>query len=82
MKLAAGRKEHTTEGFVVYAEDMEKSGAEKERLLPYVKEGIILEIGCGAGTVTELLSKHFPKSTITEVGTIEVEKLMRPWMRG
>ncbi len=61
MKLAAGRKEHTTEGFVVYAGGMEKSGA---------------------GTVTDLLSKHFPKSTIMEVGTIEVEKLRRPWMRG
>jgi SAM-dependent methyltransferase len=58
------RKDHTAEGLLVYAKGMEKSVSEKEKLLPYVKEGIILEIGCGAGTVIELLSRNFPKSTV------------------
>lgn len=71
MEPVTGRKEHTTEGLAVYAEGMEKSGAEKEKLLPFVKEGIILEIGCGAGTVTELLSKNFPKSTIIGIDNSE-----------
>lgn len=64
MKLTATRKDHTTNGLITYAKGMDKSLGEKEKLLPYVKEGVILEIGCGAGAVTELLAKNFPKSTI------------------
>ena len=64
MRLVAKRKDHTTNGLITYAKGMDKSIGEKEKLLPYVKEGVILEIGCGAGAVTELLAKNFPKSTI------------------
>lgn len=64
MRLTAGRKDHTTNGLSTYVKGMDKSIGEKEKLLPYVKEGVILEIGCGAGAVTELLAKNFPKSTI------------------
>lgn len=51
-------------GFEVYSEGMEKSAVEKARILPHVKEGNILEVGCGCGTVLELLSRYQPKSRV------------------
>jgi ubiquinone/menaquinone biosynthesis C-methylase UbiE len=71
MRLVTGRKDHTTNGLSTYVKGMDKSIGEKEKLLPYVKEGIILEIGCGAGAVTELLAKNFPKSTIIGIDNSE-----------
>jgi ubiquinone/menaquinone biosynthesis C-methylase UbiE len=71
MRLAAKRKDHTTNGLITYVKGMDKSIGEKEKLLPYVKEGVILEIGCGAGAVTELLAKNFPESTIIGIDNSE-----------
>ena len=51
-------------GFEVYTKGMEKSAIEKVKIIPFVKEGNILEVGCGCGTVLELLSKSNPKSKI------------------
>jgi len=71
MKLTTTRKDHTSNGLITYAKGMDKSLGEKEKLLPYVKEGVILEIGCGAGAVTELLAKNFPRSTIIGIDNSE-----------
>lgn len=65
------RNEHTSSGLLAYVAGMERSIPEKEKLMPYVKEGIILEIGCGAGTVLELLSKNFPRSVIAGLDNSE-----------
>jgi SAM-dependent methyltransferase len=65
------RNNHTPQGLLAYVAGMEKSIPEKEKLMPYVKEGSILEIGCGAGAVLELLSKNFPKSAITGIDNSE-----------
>ncbi|MDP2906884.1 MAG: methyltransferase domain-containing protein [Nanoarchaeota archaeon] len=51
-------------GFETYSQGMEKSSVEKVKVLPFIKEGTILEVGCGCGTVLELLSRYKPKSSI------------------
>jgi len=55
---------HSREGLNAYITGMENSAPEKKKIMPYVKEGLIAEIGCGAGTVLELLSQNFPESRI------------------
>ncbi len=54
-------------GFRVYAEGMEASAGEKARLLPFVKPGVIVDLGCGVGTVLVLLRKEYPKSRLVGV---------------
>lgn len=63
-------------GFEIYSEGMEKSAVEKVRILPFVKEGNILEVGCGCGTVLELLSRYHPESRIygTDISNTMLEK--------
>jgi len=55
---------------------MEKSAVEKVKILPFVKEGNILEVGCGCGTVLELLSRYKPKSRIygTDISNTMLER--------
>lgn len=55
------------EGFMVYAKGMAGSIGEKARILPYVKPGRIVEMGCGNGVVLELLVQSFPDSEIIGV---------------
>ncbi len=54
-------------GFAVYAAGMDASQKEKARILPYVRPGVIYEMGCGNGAVLELLAMAFPESDITGV---------------
>ena len=63
-------------GFKTYSQGMENSAVEKVKILPFVKEGIILEVGCGCGTVLELLSRSKPKSRIygTDISNTMLEK--------
>ena len=38
-----------------------------KRIIPYVKEGKIVELGCGTGATLSILSKAFPRSIIVGV---------------
>jgi SAM-dependent methyltransferase len=55
---------HSQEGLQAYASGMNASSGDKSKILKYVKPGKILEIGCGNGTVLEMLSKEFPSSSV------------------
>jgi SAM-dependent methyltransferase len=55
---------HTPEGVQTYAAGMNASVSDKAKILPYIKPGSILEIGCGNGTVLELISEAYPESTV------------------
>jgi len=54
-------------GFDVYAAGMEASAGDKARLLEFVLPGRIADMGCGSGTVLELLRRRFPDSRISGV---------------
>ena len=54
-------------GFRVYAAGMEASAGDKAKLLRHVRPGVIVELGCGSGTVLELLRRAFPKSDLVGV---------------
>jgi len=55
---------HSQEGIQAYASGMNASVGDKAKILPYIKPGNILEIGCGNGTVLEMISEQFPESHI------------------
>jgi len=55
------------QGFQVYAQGMSGSMKEKAKILPYVREGNIVELGSGNGVVLELLAARFPGSNIVGV---------------
>lgn len=55
---------HSTEGIQAYASGMNASVSDKAKILPYIKPGNILEIGCGNGTVLEMISEYLPDSSI------------------
>jgi SAM-dependent methyltransferase len=55
------------EGFAVYAAGMEASAGDKARLLAWVRPGEIADLGCGTGTVLELLRRAYPESRLTGV---------------
>lgn len=57
----------TAKGQEIYVSGMEKSAADKMRVFPFVRENIIVDMGAGAGAVTELLHKKFLKSKIIAV---------------
>lgn len=46
---------------------MEASAGDKAKLLRHVRPGVIVELGCGAGTVLALLRERFPKSLLVGV---------------
>lgn len=49
-------------GYEVYAAGMEASAADKAKILKFVKPGVIADLGCGSGTVLELLRRKYRKS--------------------
>lgn len=55
------------EGFAVYAAGMEASAGDKAKLLAWVRPGEIADLGCGTGTVLELLRRAFPDSRLVGV---------------
>lgn len=54
-------------GYEVYAAGMEASAADKAKLLKFVRPGVIADLGCGTGTVLELLRRKFRKSQFVGV---------------
>jgi len=58
------RGEH---GYEVYAAGMEASAGDKAKLLRFVRPGVIADLGCGTGTVMELLRRRSPQSRIIGV---------------
>ena len=54
-------------GYEVYAAGMEASAADKAKILKFVKPGVIADLGCGSGTVLELLRRKFRKSQFVGV---------------
>jgi ubiquinone/menaquinone biosynthesis C-methylase UbiE len=54
-------------GYEVYAAGMEASAGDKAKLLRFVRPGVVADLGCGSGTVMELIRRKFPKSTIIGV---------------
>jgi SAM-dependent methyltransferase len=59
--------ERGRKGYEVYAAGMEASAEDKAKLLAHVRPGVIADLGCGAGTVLELLRREFPTSEIMGV---------------
>ncbi len=54
-------------GYRVYAAGMEASAADKAKLLRFVRPGVIADLGCGTGTVLELLRRNSPRSRLIGV---------------
>lgn len=54
-------------GYEVYAAGMEASAADKAKILRFVRPGIIADLGCGTGTVLELLRRKFRSSQFVGV---------------
>ena len=46
----------------MYAAGMEASATDKAKLLKFVRPGVIADLGCGTGTVMELLRRKFRKT--------------------
>ena len=65
-------------GFQVYADGMDASWPEKAKLLRFVKPGVIADLGCGVGTVLDLLRREYPKSTLVGV---DLSEEMLAWSR-
>lgn len=55
---------HSKDGIQTYAAGMNASVVDKEKILPFVKAGNILEIGCGNGTVLEMISDNVQNSRV------------------
>jgi SAM-dependent methyltransferase len=54
-------------GYEVYAAGMEASAADKAKILRFVRPGVIADLGCGSGTVMELLRRKFRQSQVVGV---------------
>ena len=54
-------------GYEVYAAGMEASAADKAKILEFVRPGVIADLGCGTGTVLELLRRKFRDSQFVGV---------------
>jgi len=52
------------EGFNIYASSMDASQQEKARIIPFIRPGLVAEMGCGNGAVLELISNTFPQSQV------------------
>lgn len=59
--------DRTRKGHEIYVFSMEQSAQDKTRVFPFVREGTIIDIGAGAGPVTQLLCQRFPGSNIVAV---------------
>lgn len=73
-------EERKGQGQDVYVESMEKSADSKFREIePWVREGVIIDAGAGAGSVTDRLSLRFPGSKIVAIDSSEdmVERMRR-----
>src|SRR5579863_3610276 len=55
------------QGYEVYAAGMEASAADKAKMLEFVRPGRIVDLGCGTGTVLELLRRRFGESQLIGV---------------
>jgi SAM-dependent methyltransferase len=60
-----------SDGYEVYAQGMEASAPDKARMLAWVRPGTIADLGCGTGTVLELLARAFPESRLIAVDCSE-----------
>lgn len=65
-------------GFQVYADGMDASWPEKAKLLRFVKPGVVADLGCGVGTVLDLLRREYPKSQLVGV---DLSEEMLAWSR-
>lgn len=65
-------------GFQVYADGMDRSAPEKAKLLRFVKPGVIADLGCGVGTLLDLLRTEYPKSRLVGV---DLSEEMIAWCR-
>ncbi len=54
-------------GYEVYAEGMEASAADKAKLLKFVRPGLVADLGCGTGTVLELLRRKYRTSSFVGI---------------
>ena len=59
--------DRTARGQEIYIESMEKSAMDKLRIFSFIKEGIIVDMGAGAGAISALLLRHFPESKTVSV---------------
>lgn len=59
--------QRTHKGQEIYVKSMEKSAEDKMRVFPFIRGELIVDIGAGAGAVTELLASKFPKRKIIAV---------------
>lgn len=77
LRFASGRASFTmsdtplpdrgAHGYEVYARGMEASAPDKAKLLPWVRPGTIADLGCGTGTVLELLARAYPESRLVAI---------------
>lgn len=54
----------TKSGLKAYLQGCERSIQEKSKIIPFVRGGKIVELGCGNGVVLDLVSRAFPNSKI------------------
>lgn len=59
--------DRSKKGEEIYIQSMEKSVGDKTKIFPYVRPGVIVDIGAGAGPLDELLLREFPGSKIVAV---------------
>ncbi|WP_027891358.1 methyltransferase [Calidithermus chliarophilus] len=58
---------HSGLGLEAYVQGMARSKGDKARMLPHVRPGRILELGCGSGAVLELLRGFSPASELVGI---------------
>lgn len=67
-KASGVPEERPPQGHEIYVGSMEKSADAKfAEIEPWVKEGLIVDWGAGAGPITERLARRFPKSKVLAV---------------
>ncbi len=66
---------HTVEGIQKYASGMNKSASDKAKILPYIKPGNILEIGCGTGLLLFAIAPHVEKYHASDFSHSAVSRL-------
>lgn len=67
-KITPELQEREGFGQEIYVNSMELSGPKKlEEIMPWIKEGVILDLCAGAGPITDLLAGEFPESKVVAV---------------